>query len=239
MKSGTRLVPAFHSHWPCRSLYRYLSSFSFFFFSPSSLLTPTRFFPRRKRKEDEESFLIGCPLVSPSPLSPPSSFYFGRLAQRQLDRGTSRVLRDEDIPRVRLAKLPMFDGNGPPSSSCQRTHLRIISILSRGIRPCCKSPSPLDFFSSFSGFLSFSFSRHILHTSQSDGTRSPMGPLFFLPLSISLSLLARFISRFLRGRSPVVRTSSAILSVFFVAFPVSNQISYMKKRNTLFQNLTK
>lgn len=81
VKSGTRLVPAFHSHWPCRSLYRYLSSFSFFFFSPSSLLTPTRFFPRRKRKEDGESFLIGCLLVSPSSPSPPSpsSFYFDRL----------------------------------------------------------------------------------------------------------------------------------------------------------------
>lgn len=63
-------------------------------------------------------------------------------------------------------------------------------------------------------------------------------PFFFLPLSLSLSPLTRFISRFLRGH-PVVRTSSAILSVFFVAFPVSNQISYMKKRNTLFQNLTK
>jgi len=44
VKQRTRLVPAFHSHWPCRSSYRWSSrssSFSFFFSASYSSFLPT------------------------------------------------------------------------------------------------------------------------------------------------------------------------------------------------------
>lgn len=95
----------------------------------------------------------------------------------------------------------------------QRRHVRIISILSRRIRPCTDlSTSLLDFI--LYPPMILSPERHILHTSQSDGIRSSIGLFFSSSLSRSLSFSprARFIGCFLHGH-PVVRTSPAFFSL--------------------------
>lgn len=111
---------------------------------PPPLLAPTLFFPRRKREEDGESFSIGCPLISSS--SPPPLRHFTSAAcSTSTGSGHFEGPRDEDIPRVSLSSRNSrySRATSRPSSSCQRTHLRIISTLSRGIRPCADLFVPL------------------------------------------------------------------------------------------------
>lgn len=162
--------------------------------------------------------MIGWSLISPSPPSPLRHFT-SAACSTSTGSGHFEGPHDEDIPRVHFAKLPIFDGNGPISK---------LFPLYRGEFVLAQiSPSPSDIFlhplmilTLPLPLLSFSLKRHILHTSQSDGTRSPTGPLFF---SFLLALVSSVASS--RGH-PVVRTSSATWSVFFFfAFPVGNQIS--------------
>lgn len=128
VKSGTRLVPAFHSHWPCRSLYRCSSSSSSFFFfssstSSSSALYSYSFLPAEKEKERQGVLLDRLPphiFFFSSSSSFSSSFYLAACST-STGSGHFEGPRDEDIPRVHFAKLLKFDGNGPSSSSCQRT----------------------------------------------------------------------------------------------------------------------
>lgn len=70
VKPGTGLVPAFHSHWPCRSLYRWSSSSSslrvvvfllLLFLLVVFLLCSLRLhFSLSIKKKKESSSLIGC-----------------------------------------------------------------------------------------------------------------------------------------------------------------------------------
>lgn len=147
VKSGTRLVPAFHSHWPCRSLYRYLSSFSFFFFSPlfASLLLLVSSRGERERKTGNPSL---------DRLPPRISFSFSSFvillrppAQRQLDRGTSRALRDEDIPRVRFAKLPdVSAATGRPRPRVNGPIAELFPFYREEFVLAANPHPPLDFF---------------------------------------------------------------------------------------------
>lgn len=154
VKSGTRLVPAFHSHWPCRSLYRCSSSSSSFFFffssSTSSSSAPYSYsFPPAEKEKGRRGIPLDRlpPRISPS--FPPLLRHFTSAAcSTSTGSGHFEGPRDEDIPRARFAKLPIFDG--PSSFSCQRTHLRIISTLSRGIRPCAHLSILLGLLSSSS-----------------------------------------------------------------------------------------
>lgn len=83
VKSGTRLVPAFHSHWPCRSLYRCSSSSSSFFFfssSTSSSSAPYSYSLLPAEKERGRGILLDrLPPHIFFVFSSSSSFYFGRL----------------------------------------------------------------------------------------------------------------------------------------------------------------
>lgn len=211
-EAGTRLVPAFHSHWPCRSLYRYLSSFSFFFFSPSSLRTPTRFFLRRKRKEDGESFLIGCPLVSPSPPSPPSSFYFGRLLNVNWIGALQGPFAMKTSPAFALRNSRCSTATGRPRPRVNGPISELFPFY-REEFVLAANPHPPWIFFLHSLVFSLSLSLGTYFTLRRVMVHGLLWvSFFFLPLSPPF---ARFISRFLRGH-PVVRTSSAILSVFFL-----------------------
>lgn len=137
---------------------------------PPPLLTPTLFFPRRKRDEDGESFSIGCPLVSSSS-SPPSLRHFTSAAcSTSTGSGHFEGPREmKTSPAFALfAKLPIFEGNEPSfvlvSTDPSPNYFHFIagnSSLRRSLRP---PSSPL---SSSSDILSLSLSleRHILHTS--------------------------------------------------------------------------
>lgn len=117
VKSGTRLVPAFHSHWPCRSLYRCSSSSSFFFFSfstsSSSAPCSYSFLFAMKEKERQRILLDRLCLLSPrlaSPSSPPLRHFTSAACSTSTGSGHFEGPRDEDIPRVHFAKFPIFNG---------------------------------------------------------------------------------------------------------------------------------
>lgn len=169
MKSGTRLVPAFHSHWPCRSLYRCSSSSS----SSSAPYSYSFFSPRRKRKKDGESFLIGCLLISPSsPLSPLRHFT-STVCSTSTGSGHFEGPHDEDIPRVHFAKLPIFDR--------QRTVLVLVST----------DPSP-NYSHFIVGNSSLRTSPHPPRTSSSsDDSYSPSPPRLSHSLSSGIYFTLR------------------------------------------------
>lgn len=233
MKQRTRLVPAFHSHWPCRCSYRWSSSsssFSFFFSSASYF----SFLPTEKERERQgEFFSIGCPFVCPTP-----SLRHFTSAPCLTGSGSPR---NEDIPRIHSAKFPKF-ATSRPCAANSLISPRIISILSRNssleeeetgetsrrvalpVRRTRHPPPSTSYF--FILRLSSRSRAALLHTLWSDGTWSPTA------FSISPLSRARFISRLLRGHPAVVRTSSAISSIFLFKLPVGNQIAtYTKKRN--------
>lgn len=126
VRPGTRLVPAFHSHWPCRSLYRWSSSSFSISFSSTSALYPCSFLPCRERERKKALLDQLPPRFLPLFPSFSSSFYFGRL--------------------LNVNRIGILGGPSAMKTSSALTSQK--SRNSQRVRPCdckCVHSSPSDF----------------------------------------------------------------------------------------------